>query len=191
MEATETLKHEHRVIEQVASACGICAEAMRDGTKIPTDVLESIVGFFEQYGDRYHRQEEEALLSMLGEKGISAGSPIAVIQYENQKPKVLVGQLSSAVRAYVKSNGAVSGTLIDMLKALAEFFPDHFWKEDSQLLPMAEKVLSEKDKSSLADSLNRIESRKGAEAQCSVEKFSTSIHRWAVKVARHEQAYAA
>jgi quercetin dioxygenase-like cupin family protein len=38
MNATETLEHEHRVIEQVASACGVCAEVLRGGTKVPADL---------------------------------------------------------------------------------------------------------------------------------------------------------
>lgn len=141
MKATEALDQEHRAIEQVASACGVCAEVLRSGTKVPTDVLESIVDFLWQYCDQYHRQEEELLLSMLHEKGVFAGScPIAVINYENQKWKTLVNQLSPAVSAYIKSDGTVNGTLIDTLAALAEFFPDHIWKEGYLLLPMAEKV---------------------------------------------------
>ena len=63
MKAIEALERDHRVIEQVASACGLCAEALRGGAKVPTDVLESIVDFFHEYGDRYHRQEEEVLLA--------------------------------------------------------------------------------------------------------------------------------
>jgi tyrosyl-tRNA synthetase len=34
MKATETLEHEHRVIEQVACASGACAEVLRGGTKV-------------------------------------------------------------------------------------------------------------------------------------------------------------
>lgn len=192
MNATETLEREHRVIEQVANACGVCAEVLRDGAKVPTDVLGSIIEFFRQYGDGFHRQEEEVLLSMLHEKGVSTGScPIAVFNYENEKRKTLVDQLSSAVRAYVASDGAVDDTLIDTLSALAEFFPDHIWKEDYLLLPMAEKVLSEDDKRSLADSLHLIDSAKGAEARQAVEKCSAAIRHCMKNVSRAEQAHAA
>lgn len=177
MKATETLEHEHRVIEQVASACGDCADVLRGGTKLPADVLESIVDFFRQYGDRYHRKAEETLLSLLRDKGIpKAACPIVVINYENQKRQTLVDQLASAVTAYVESCGAVRETLISTLQALAEFFPDHIWKEDYLLLPMAEKVLSAEDKRSLSDALHLIESTKGAEAQHAVERFSSAIH---------------
>lgn len=192
MKATETLEREHHVIEQVASACGVCAEVLQGGAKAPAGVLESIVDFFRQYGDRYHRQEEELLLSMLREKGVPAGScPIAVFNYENEKRKTLVDQLSSAVNAYVKSDGVVNETLIDTLGALAEFFPDHIWKEDYLLLPMAEKVLSEDDKRSLADSLNLIDSTKGAEARLAAERCSAAIRHCMKDVSRSVQARAA
>jgi hemerythrin-like domain-containing protein len=188
MKATETLEHEHRVIEEVASACGVCAEVLRGGTKVPIDVLESIVDFFRKYGNRYHRQAEEALLSVLHDKGVpTAACPIVVINYENQKRQTLVDQLTSAVNAYVESGGAVRETLASTLQALAEFFPDHIWKEEYLLLPMAEKVLSEEDKNSLADSLNLIDSMKGAEARHAVERFSGAIHRCMDNVAPPKQ----
>jgi len=188
MKATETLEHEHRVIEEVASACGVCAEVLRGGTKVPIDVLESIVDFFRKYGNRYHRQAEEALLSVLHDKDVpTAACPIVVINYENQKRQTLVDQLTSAVNAYVESGGAVRETLASTLQALAEFFPDHIWKEEYLLLPMAEKVLSKEDKNSLADSLNLIDSMKGAEARHAVERFSGAIHRCMDNVAPPKQ----
>ena len=121
MKATEILGHEHRVIQQVASSCGVCAEALRSGTKVPTDVLETIVDFFEKYGDHYYRQEEELLLSMLREKGAPFGrGSIALINYENHKRRTLVDQLSGPTR----------GVLIETLDTLAEFFQSHIWKQD-------------------------------------------------------------
>jgi hemerythrin-like domain-containing protein len=192
MKATEILGHENRVIQQVASSCGVCAEALRSGTKVPTDVLESIVDFFEKYGDHYYRQEEELLLSMLREKGVPFGrGPIALINYENHKRRTLVDQLSSAVRTYITSGGATKGVLIETLDALAEFFRSHIWKQDYLLLPMAERVLSEEDKTSLADWLHMIDSMKGAEAQKAVEGFNAALHHCMDAIAQPRRAHAA
>jgi hemerythrin-like domain-containing protein len=192
MKVTEILEHEHRVIQQVASSCGVCAEALRSGTKVPTDVLESIVDFFGKYGDHYHRQHEEILLSMLREKGAPFGSgPIALINYENHKRRALVDQLSSAVRAHITCGGAAKGMLIETLGALAEFFRGHIWKEDLLLLPMAEKVLSEEDKNLLADWLHFIESKNGAEAQKAVEGFNVALHHCTDAIAQPRKAQAA
>jgi len=192
MKATEILGHEHRVIQQVASSCGVCAEALRSGTKVPTDVLESIVDFFGKYGDHYHRQEEEILLSVLREKEVPFGSgPIALIDYENRKRRILVDQLSSAVRAHITSGEAAKGMLIETLDALAEFFRSHIWKKDYLLLPMAERVLSEEDKISLAELFHVIDSMKGAEAQKAVEGFNAALHHCMDAIAQPRQAYAA
>jgi len=192
MKVTEILEHEHRVIQQVASSCGVCAEALRSGTTVPTDVLESIVDFFGKYGDHYHRQEEEILLSVLREKEVPFGSgPIALIDYENRKRRILVDQLSSAVRAHITSGEAAKGMLIETLDALAEFFRSHIWKKDYLLLPMAERVLSEEDKISLAELFHVIDSMKGAEAQKAVEGFNTALHHCMDAIAQPRQAYAA
>ena len=192
MKATEILEHEHRVIQQVASSCGICAEALRSGTKIPTDVLASIVDFFGKYGDHYYRQQEEILLSMLREKGATFGSgPIALINYENHKRRMLVDQLSSAMRAYIACGGAAKGMLTETLGALAEFVRGHIWKEDLLLLPMAEKMFSEEDKDSLAEWLRFIDSKNGAEAQKAVEGFNAALHHCMDGIAQPRQAHAA
>lgn len=192
MKATEILEQEHRIIEQVASACGVCAEVLRGGGRVPPAALESIVGFFRQYGDQYHRQEEEMLLTMLREKGVASGScPIAVIDYENQKRKVLLEQLSSAAAAYAKSDGKVNGAVIETLTALAEFFPDHIWKEDYVLLPMAEKLLSDEDQQILGGSLHLIESIKGAEARRALERLNGAIHHCMETVTHSREAQVA
>ena len=176
MKATEVLEQENRVIEQVASACAACADVLEQGVRVPFDVLNSLVDFFRKYEDRYHRREEELLLAMLREKGVPVGScPMAVIGDENQKLTELIRQLPSAVRIYIESNGTVTSTLIDTLSALAKFFPDHIWKEDFLLLPMADKVLSEEDQRSLKDSLHLIDSTSGAEARSAVHMFGTAI----------------
>jgi hemerythrin-like domain-containing protein len=189
MKATEILEREHRVIERVAGACGTCAEVLRKGAKVPADILESIVEFLRVYGDQYHHEEEQLLFSMLREKGVPSGScPIAVLDYENQKLEALSDQLSSAVSVYVKSDGAVTDTLIDTLHSLAELYPDHIWKEDYLLLPMADKLLSEADQETLAESMHLVDSGVGEGARYTVENFSTAIRLCSESVCLWEQA---
>ena len=176
MKATEVLEREHKVIEHVAETCGTCAEALRKGSKIPFKVLESIVEFLRVYGDQYHEQEEKRLFSMLREKGVPAGScPIAALEHEKEKLAVLIDQLSAAVDVHVKSAGMVNSTLIDTLQSLSEFYPDHIWKENYLLLPMADKLFSEADQQALAQALHTIDSNRGEDARRTVEEFNAAI----------------
>ncbi len=176
MKATQKLEQQHRIIGRVASACGVFSEMLQGGKKVPADVLRKLVDFLRVYGEEYHQEEEEWLFSMLRYKGVPHGScPIAVLSHEDHKLGVLVDQLANAVEAYSKSAGTVTGTLIDSLRALAQLYPDHIWKEDYLLLPMAEKIFSEGDQQVLAETLGMIDSAKGAAARQSVEQLSTAI----------------
>ena len=176
MKATHKLEQEHRTIERVASACGVFAEMLQNGKNVPADVLRKLVDFLRVYGQEYHQQGEEWLFSMLREKGVPNGScPVAVLSHEDNKLAVLVHQLANAVEMYDKSAGAVTNTLISTLRTLAEQYPDHIWKEDYLLLPMAEKILSDADQQVLAETLRMIDSAKGAAARQSVQEFSTAI----------------
>lgn len=176
MKPTEVLQREHQVIEKVAQTCGTCAEALRKKITVPFSVLQSIVTFLRVYGDQYHNQEEEKLLDMLREKGVPAGScPIATLEHEKEKLIVMIDQLSSAVDIYIQSGGTVNSTLIDTLQALAEFYPDHIWKENYLLLPMADKVFTEADQRTLGQALHAIDLNKGEHARRTVEEFNAAI----------------
>jgi len=176
MKPTEVLEREHQVIEQVAQACGTCAEALRKKITVPFSVLQSIVTFLRVYGDQYHNKEEEQLLAMLRDKGVPAGScPIATLEHEKEKLAMMIDQLSSSVDIYVQSGGTVNSTLIDTLQSLAEFYPDHIWKENYLLLPMADKVFTEADQQTLGEALHAIDSNKGEDARRTVEEFNAAI----------------
>lgn len=176
MKATEMLEQEHRTIERVATACGVFAEMLQNGTKVPAGVLQSVVKFLRVYDDQYHHEREHSLFGMLRDKGVPDGScPIAVLNHEDHKLATLVTQLSNAVEVYDKSSGTVSDTLTTTLRSLAEFYPGHIWKEDYLLLPMAEKLLCEGDQQVLTEALRKIDSAKGAEARRTVEQLSTAM----------------
>lgn len=176
MKPTEVLEREHQVIEQVAQTCGTCAEALREKITVPFSVLQSIVTFLRVYGNQYHNQEEERLLAMLRDKGVPAGScPVATLEHEKEKLAVMIDQLSSAVDIYIRSGGTVNSTLTDTLQALAEFYPDHIWKENYLLLPMADKVFTEADQRTLGQALHAIDSNTGEDARRTVEEFNAAI----------------
>lgn len=189
MKPTEVLEREHQVIEQVAGTCGTCAAALRKGVRIPANILQGIVSFLRVYGDQYHNQEEERLFALLRARGIPAGScPIATLEHEKQKLAAMIDQLAAAVDMYVESGGAVSATLADTLLALAEFYPDHLWKENYLLLPMAEKLLTEDDQRVLAQALQAIDANRGEEARRTVEEINAAIWQCSQSASIWEQA---
>ncbi len=176
MKATQRLEQEHRTIERVASACGVFAEMLQGGKRIPENVLRSLVDFLRLYAQEYHHAEEEWLFSLLRVKGVPRNScPIEGLSYDDDKLGILVDRLAHSVDAYQESGGTVNATLIDALQSLAKLYRDHIWKEDYLLLPMAEKILSDGDQEVLAETLRMIDSAKGPAARQSVQRLSTAI----------------
>ncbi len=176
MRATESLELEHRKLAKVADACGIFADELQQGSKIPANILESLADFLHLYAEQYHRQEEKWLFGMLRQKGVSGETwLIAGLSRESDKLKVLVDQLKNAVAAYSGADGMVTEALADTLRSLAELYHDHIWKEDYLLLPMASKILSDADQQVLTETFHAIEGNFGAEAYRSVARLSAAI----------------
>lgn len=176
MRATESLELEHRKIAKVADACEIFADELRQGSKIPANILERLADFLRLYAEQYHSQEEKWLFGMLRQKGVPAETwLIAGLSRENDKLKVLADELKNAVDAYSRADGMVTGSLADTLHSLAELYHDHIWKEDYLLLPMASKILSDTDQQVLAETFYAIAGNLGQEAYRSVAQLSAAI----------------
>jgi len=176
MKPTQKLEQEHRIIERVANACGVFSQMLQNGKKVPPVVLRKLVDFLRIYDEQYHQQEENWLFGMLNRRGVPSGSyPIATLARESHKLGMLVDQLAHAVEVYERSSDEVIDTLTNTLRNLAELYPDHIWKEDYLLLPIADEILSDRDQQVLADTLRMIDSSKGGAARHSIAELSAAI----------------
>jgi hemerythrin-like domain-containing protein len=59
----------------------------------------------------------------------SGGYPIAAPEHEHEELTVLTDQLRKEFEVYGASNCAANAMLIDTLRALAELYCEHIWKE--------------------------------------------------------------
>lgn len=176
MKATQQLERQHRTMERAVDACEIFSKLLQSGRTVPAEALRELANFFRVYGEEYHQEQEEWLLGMLMNKGVARGScPIAALTHEDQKCTMLINQLAGAVDVYARSANAVTGTLISTLQALAEVYPDHIWKEDYLLLPMADKLLSDQDQQALSAFLARVRSARGDAAEQAVKTLCATI----------------
>lgn len=175
MSAMDVFEKTNHTIERVATACGVFAEMLQNGTRVPSDVLLRVVDFLRVYGNQYHHEQAEWLFALLREKGVPSGSwPIAILDHEERRLATLIEELANSIAVY-EQNGGVNGMMMDTLRALAELYADHIWKEDYLLLPMAQKLLSEGEQEVLADTLRMVEADKGIEAREIVKQLSIAI----------------
>lgn len=176
MKGTEIFQQGQRTIERVTQACGVFAEMLQNGTKVPANVLQSVVKFLHVFCDDYHQEQEAWLFAMLQIKGFpSEEFPLGSLRHEHDKLTLLTNRLENALDVYSLNDVMANTTLISTLRALAELYSDHVWKENYVLLPIAEELFSAADQRVLADTLQMVRITRGTNARRAVEQLSDSI----------------
>src|ERR1039457_7287948 len=175
----EMLEAEHRVIQKMVAGMSVLAEQLELGEPVDVSLLESIVVFLRTFADRCHHGKEEAFLfPALLRRGVpSHGCPIGGLTMEHQKGRVMVGEMADAVRGYAAGQPSVRENLVKSLRALVAFYPNHIWKEDYLLFPLAGKVLTPEDQQELMDKFETVERELGLDVHEGFDKVAAELER--------------
>ena len=177
--AVEMLEAEHRVIQKMVAGMSVLAEQIEGGEPVDVSLLESIVVFLRTFADRLHHGKEESFLfPALIRRGVpSQGCPIGGLTMEHQKGRVMVGELADAIRGYDAGEPPARGNLVKSLRALVAFYPNHIWKEDYLLFPLAGKVLTPEDQQELMDKFETVERELGLDVHEGFDKVAAELER--------------
>ncbi len=159
MNATDMLKHEHKIILKILAAARREAQSIGDTGKINADKLDKILDFCRVFIDQcHHGKEEEYLFPKMQERGLPADTgPIPVMLHEHQGGRNTVKALNAALaRARQGDAAAVEEVAADLL-ILDEHLRGHIDKENEVLFPMADQVFTPEDQQSLVASFEKHE----------------------------------
>ena len=176
MPVTE-LSAEHGVIQKVVAGLSVLEARLSGGGSVDPALLRRIVEFLREYADRLHHGKEESLLfPALEQRGVPAhGCPVGVLFAEHKKGRSLVAEFTEAIEAYASgADGSVTG-LAAAMRALAELYPAHIWKEDYLLFPMSEKVLRKEDLTELAAQFAEVNRVTGRAVIVRAEELATEL----------------
>jgi hemerythrin-like domain-containing protein len=145
--ATESLEREHQVIQKAVAVMARIVDQLELNYSVGADLLRDLVQFMRVFGDQcHHGKEETYLFPLLEQRGVPAtGCPLGALKGEHVKGRQLMGELASAIDAYLADRESGRPGLIQALQNLVTLYPAHIWKEDYLLFPMAIKVLSRED----------------------------------------------
>lgn len=145
------LMREHEIILKTISAMEHAGDAMKRGARIDAELLREAVRFMQNFADRLHHSKEEDLLFPAFEnKGVpEEGGPVGVMKTEHEQARAIVASFEAAVEAYAEQGEAASGPVCAAIKDIAGLYPDHIWKEDNVLYPMAVELFSAEEMNSL------------------------------------------
>ena len=134
---------EHKVILQVVDGLQKLSKVLRTGLPVDIALLRDAVTFMREYADHcHHGKEEDLLFPAFIEHGVPPqGCPIAALLHEHKAGRELVGRLENAIEDYQKSESGAGEAVTAAIDGIVKLYPNHIWKEDVMVFPMAGNVL--------------------------------------------------
>jgi hemerythrin-like domain-containing protein len=157
MNATEILRHEHRVIEQVLECLERMAERCAYGVPLDVKSATQALDFFRNFADRcHHGKEESRLFPLLERRGFAReGGPTAVMRWEHDEGRRLLQGMAAAVAAPGEPSAA--GRFAALARRYVSLLREHIRKEDGCLFPLADRALSAQDQEALQEAFGAME----------------------------------
>ncbi|MCG2634755.1 MAG: hemerythrin domain-containing protein [Gammaproteobacteria bacterium] len=139
------LTHEHKYILKVVHGLAVIDEKLAQNEKVEPELLLRVVDFMQNFADRCHHAKEEAVLfPAMEEKGVpKSGCPLSALLAEHVKGRELVTALKDAADSYTDGNPEVVAEIRRAIGGVRHLYPNHIWKEDEMVFPMAERLFAQ------------------------------------------------
>ena len=157
--STASLRHDHKLIEKVLGALDATIKLLKDGKKIPEQILLPTLDFTQNFTDVcHHGKEEEALFPALEKAGMPTNmGPIRMMLIDHERTKEIAEHIGKSSKKYLESGS--SDYLIESLELYVQHVTEHLWKENNRLFMMADSRLNYATKD-IDKSLNDVEEKK-------------------------------
>lgn len=157
------LVHEHRYILKVVHALGVIDKDLERGRPVDMERMRKVVLFMRDFADKCHHAKEEAILfPAMEDKGVpKTGCPLAGLKGEHAKGRELVTALDEAVIAYDSGSQEAVDGLRAAISGIRQLYPNHIWKEDEMVFPMAERLFSQAEIENLKFEFEKAENELG------------------------------
>ena len=147
MQAIQKIRDEHRSISAVLHALKQLARDAQDVRVKPGfDALRAMIRYIDEYPERmHHPKEDEYLFARLEARAPQAKPLVDSLKAEHEKGARLVRDLERSLLLF--EDGAPEGAreFLDAVNAYAEFHWKHMRREETELMPLAERHLTAED----------------------------------------------
>ena len=151
--ALELLRNEHRMLARVIEALETLTAEMAEATTAPDfPLLASMLYYVAAVPEQlHHPKEDQYLFAALRMRDPSRAALIARLESEHQRSPQLIGELERALVHWL--GGAPDGleAFALLLSNFCAFHWSHMRTEESEVLPLAERVLTDSDWTRIAD----------------------------------------
>lgn len=146
-EAIRMLRDEHRSISAVMQALQALARVAREpGVRPEFEVFRAMLHYIDAFPERlHHPKEDEHLFARLAERAPEAAPLLAELRAEHVAGAQLVRELERKLLGFEENWPRGAASFAAAVEAYAEFHFNHMRKEEQQVLPLAERALTQED----------------------------------------------
>ena len=146
-ESIGILKDEHRSISAVLLALKHLADLAQDARFKPEfQVFRSMLRYIDEYPERlHHPKEDEHLFARLVQRAPEAKKLVTELRDEHAQGTRLIRELERTLMFFEEGWPAGGAEFERAVDAYADFHWKHMRKEETELLPLAERHLTEED----------------------------------------------
>jgi hemerythrin-like domain-containing protein len=146
-ESIGILKSEHRSISAVLLGLKHLADMAQDARVKPEfQVFRSMLRYIDEYPERlHHPKEDEYLFARLVKRHPAAGRLVDQLQDEHVQGAKLVRELERKLLFFEEAWPEGAREFLGAVDAYADFHWKHMRREELEVLPLAEKHLTEDD----------------------------------------------
>lgn len=142
MKAIDILVKEHDEIIKIIEITKVILNH-DDNTSIDMDHVNKIIGFIENFADKYHHLKEEDVLfvEMLNYGMSKDNGPIAMMLFEHDKGRQFIKEAKNGIEKLKSGDNQAFDQIKNNLLAYCQLLTNHIGKENNILYPMAEQIL--------------------------------------------------
>ena len=147
MRAIQKIRDEHRSIAAVLHGLKQLARDVQDARVRPGfEALRAMIRYLDEYPERlHHPKEDEQLFARVLDRAPQAKALIDGLKAEHVEGARRIRELERALLFFEDTWPAGAHEFLEAVDAYAEFHWKHMRKEEAELLPLAERVLSAGD----------------------------------------------
>ncbi len=180
MRPTEELRHEHEVILTMLEAGERKIGQLKTAGGIGREEITEMLDFFVNFIDRcHHTKEEKHLFKRMAAHGTATGKaliPVLLREHEEERRR-LKATVESLSRVTKKAGPEPIKALQENISAYFGLIRTHIEKEDNQLYPEVDRVLSPEEQDRLEKVFRKVELEEVGEAVH--EKYGLLARRFA------------
>jgi hemerythrin-like domain-containing protein len=171
------LSTEHRVIHRVVNSMISLYATLEQNGDAKVGTLLKIVDFMRTFaGQCHHGKEQGHLFPILERRSVSVDwYPLEELISDHERTRVLVQELAGASKSYPQGDLKARESLAKSLRGLINLCPNHMWKEDYLLFPMANRLVSPKQWRDLREKFDAVDAGVGRDTYRQLEQLANGL----------------